>query len=344
VREPLTADVVIEAGASQERPMLGSVERLAFGERVKAEHIVVLRRTSRRSSLEPEFNWCTKPRMGNLRACFVIASLALAAACGSDSAKPDASIKIIDASPDSPKVWEDAPPGPNYDFSCMGNTAPTTATADITLSGTAQRVGLGGATALADATLKACKADAATCSGQDQYGTTATSATDGSWSIGPFASGGTPVNGYVSMTAANTRPTLMFPPSPLAADLGMIPILGFDPQLISLLGQAGCTQDDAANGIVTLLITDCAMTPIDGGASTTISVKQGGTEVTGTTVIDLGQLSAQAAGTYLVCNVPENAGTTVTTGGATYNGMMLRAHDVKVVKATTTITILRPGF
>jgi hypothetical protein len=46
VREALTGDLVIEAWASQERPMLGSVERRAFGERPKAEHIVVLRRTA----------------------------------------------------------------------------------------------------------------------------------------------------------------------------------------------------------------------------------------------------------------------------------------------------------
>ena len=46
VREALTGDLVIEAWASQERPMLGSTERRAFGERPKAEHIVVLRRTA----------------------------------------------------------------------------------------------------------------------------------------------------------------------------------------------------------------------------------------------------------------------------------------------------------
>jgi hypothetical protein len=45
LREALTSEVVIEAWASQERPMLGGVERRAFGERPKAEHIVVLRRT-----------------------------------------------------------------------------------------------------------------------------------------------------------------------------------------------------------------------------------------------------------------------------------------------------------
>lgn len=277
--------------------------------------------------------------MGNLRACFAVATLALAA-CGSDHAAVDASIKIIDAPPPDMKVFEDAPP-PTFDFSCMGNAAPTTATANITLSGTAQRVSLSGAAALSGATLKACKASGAMCSGQDQYGTTATSAMDGSWSIGPFSTGGAPVEGYIDMTASTARPTLMFPPSPLTADQGMIPILGFDPQLIGFLQQAGCTQDDTMNGIVTVLVTDCMNAPIDDSAGTTLSIKQGGVEVTGATVIDLGQLSQQAAGTYLVCNVPENAMTTV---GATYNSMALRAHDVKVVKGSTSITVLRPGY
>ncbi len=45
LRDALTADLSIEAWASQERTMLGQVERRAFGGRVKSEHIVVLRRT-----------------------------------------------------------------------------------------------------------------------------------------------------------------------------------------------------------------------------------------------------------------------------------------------------------
>jgi hypothetical protein len=44
LREAITSDVVIEAWASQERPMLGTVERRAFGDRPKAEHIVLLRK------------------------------------------------------------------------------------------------------------------------------------------------------------------------------------------------------------------------------------------------------------------------------------------------------------
>ena len=83
--------------------------------------------------------------MGNLRACFVIASLALAAACGSDHATPDASIKIIDAAPPDMKIWQDAPPGPDYDLTCYGGTAPTTATDPITVAGSTQALSMGGA-------------------------------------------------------------------------------------------------------------------------------------------------------------------------------------------------------
>jgi hypothetical protein len=45
LRDALTGDLSIEAWASQERPMLGMVERRAFGPRPKAEHIVCLRRS-----------------------------------------------------------------------------------------------------------------------------------------------------------------------------------------------------------------------------------------------------------------------------------------------------------
>ncbi len=44
LREALTSEVVLEAWASQERPMLGGVEKRAFGDRPKAEHIILLRK------------------------------------------------------------------------------------------------------------------------------------------------------------------------------------------------------------------------------------------------------------------------------------------------------------
>ena len=44
LRGALTDELVLEAWASQHRPMLGGRELRAFGERPKAEHIVLLRR------------------------------------------------------------------------------------------------------------------------------------------------------------------------------------------------------------------------------------------------------------------------------------------------------------
>ncbi len=44
VRSAITEDLVVEAWASQHRPMLGAGERRAFGDRPKAEHVILLRR------------------------------------------------------------------------------------------------------------------------------------------------------------------------------------------------------------------------------------------------------------------------------------------------------------
>jgi len=46
LRGALTDELVLEAWASQQRPMLGAREQRAFGDRPKAEHIVLLRRRS----------------------------------------------------------------------------------------------------------------------------------------------------------------------------------------------------------------------------------------------------------------------------------------------------------
>ena len=45
LRDALTSELTIEAWASQERPMMGTAERHAFGARPKAEHIILLRRS-----------------------------------------------------------------------------------------------------------------------------------------------------------------------------------------------------------------------------------------------------------------------------------------------------------
>lgn len=44
IRNVITDDLVIEGWASQERPMLGGIEKRAFSDRPKAEHVVLLRK------------------------------------------------------------------------------------------------------------------------------------------------------------------------------------------------------------------------------------------------------------------------------------------------------------
>jgi hypothetical protein len=279
--------------------------------------------------------------MGKLSLTLIVVGTA---ACGSDNNNTvDAHIvPPIDAQPiDAPKVFNDAPPV-NYDFTCLGNAAPTTAAAAITASGIVTQVDLQGMTPsiapLDGATLDGCKSGAVNCTGPNHYGAQATSAGGGLFSIGPFDTGATPVDIYVNMTFTGDRPARVYPAGPLAADQPNIPVLTFTNSAFGGLSVAFGQM--AANGTVGLLVADCANTPIADAANVTLSIKQGGNAVAGTTTLDASTLSAMAAGLYIVFNVPPGE----TEVGATYKGMTLRAHTVTVLQATDSETIVRPGF
>lgn len=274
--------------------------------------------------------------MGILRGSFAVAVLALAACGGSDNAVPDAA---IDAAPDASKVWSDAPPV-TYDLSCSGNSAPTTAAAQITVSGVVTKAGLGGDVPVEGATLKVCKVGAPDCTGSNQVGTDVTSAANGDWSFGPLDINSMPADLYVAMTATNVRTTFGYSPAPIVGDLSGLPLTAMDSGLLTFLSSA-CPQDDTTNGIVIMLVTDCTGKPIADAANITLSVKQGGTEVTGTSVVDFGQLKASLAGTFLVCNVPANA---VTEVNATYKTTTFLPRPLEVVAGTTSNTRVRPGY
>lgn len=278
--------------------------------------------------------------MGNLRAVLSVALLSLAA-CGDDggSAQPDAPLihldAAVDAIPDSPPL----PDAPSYDFSCLNNTAPANANATVTISGTAQEVVLNGTTpgiqANSGVSIKACKGD---CMNANNLGTT-TSATSGAFSTAALATGGNALDGYLDATKAGDRRTLVYPPSPLTMDQGNIPLLQFSTGAFAGLNAFfGLNQNDVTNGVVGLVVTDCMNTPIT--TAVTLTVKQNGTAVSGTMTTDLGALAAQAAGTYLISNVPAG----VTEVGAVVNGMTFRAHVINVVAGATTTTGVRPGF
>lgn len=292
--------------------------------------------------------------MGKLRACIIIASAALATfvACGSSDKKPvDALIIVPDAPPDA-KVWMDAPPdaAPVFDLACLGSAAPTTTTAlTITVSGSATEVSLNGTTPqfapLAGATVDGCVLGAANCNGGNQLGTS-TTGSDGSFSIGPFPTNGSAVAAYLHLTppsgsasGSGDKAILEYPAEPLTADFSGVPLITFAPSALTALAFLGCNQTFATKGMMAVLVTDCSNRPISDSANTVVAITQGGSAV-GDAPIDLGNLNAMAAGTYLICNVPPSAMTHV---AVTYKSMAFRTNDVNVVTQTITAAQIRPG-
>ncbi|MBA3462245.1 MAG: hypothetical protein H0T46_19950 [Deltaproteobacteria bacterium] len=277
--------------------------------------------------------------MGNLCAVLSVALLSLAA-CGDDggSAKPDATIihldAAIDMAPDTPPL----PDAPSYDFSCLNNTAPTTANANVTISGTTQEVAIQSMMPTIQANpnvaVKACKGN---CMGPNSLGMV-TSNAQGMFSTSMLATGGAPLDGYIDATKTGDRRTLVYPPSPLTMDQGMVPVLMFDNQAFAVLNQFLPTpQNDAQNGIIGIIVTDCQNTPITSGA--VVTAKQNATAA-GDAPFDIGTLAPQGAGTWLITNVPPG----ITEVNATVSNMTFRAHSVTSVVGATVTTGVRPGY
>lgn len=274
--------------------------------------------------------------MGNLKACFVVATLALAA-CGSDHATPDAQIVLVDSPVDMAPPVDSPPDAPAYDFSCFGQPDPTTATDPITVAGTTETLSMSGLQTLPDVTVEVFKTG--TANALD----TQTSGADGSFTSGDIATGGVPFDGYIKGTLDGYRTSFLYPPTPPAASVTGVPLALFTDQVLGQLAQfAGVTQDDTNNGLLFLTVTDCSNMPIQGA---TLSIQQGGQDVG--MQFDLGALVSQAAGINVVFNVPDGA--TEITG--TYGSMTFPVHTVVAHKkpngpnavGTVTLTTVRPG-
>ncbi len=280
--------------------------------------------------------------MGTFRAIATVSILALAACGGGGDSNPDAPVIVIpDAAIDSPPdAFE-----PTFDLSCRGNAAPTTADANLVISGVGLEVVINGTmpslAASHNATIDTCKNN---CTGGDKLDTKTTAAsgcpsTGCPFTTGSLATGGTPFDVYLKVTKTGNRPTLLYPPSPLTTGFANVPAITFTNNAVAALALAGITQDPAKGNLV-LAVADCTNMPITNTDDIVLEIKQGGVAVAGTTEINASMFSPMLAGTYLVFNVPPG----VTSIGATYKGMALRAHDVSVVAATTTATAVRPGY
>ncbi|MDX2091660.1 MAG: carboxypeptidase-like regulatory domain-containing protein [Kofleriaceae bacterium] len=287
--------------------------------------------------------------MSNVRALLSLALVVPLVACGDDgggSTPIDASQQTIDAplAIDAPLPIDapiDAPvDAPNYDFSCLGNSAPTTATATVTLTGFGRELTLNGATpslqAATNATITACKGD---CEGANNLGSTFVSSS-GTFSTASLATGNTPLDGHLRASKTGNWPTRLYPASPLVADQANVPVLMITNSAVGIIGLVapGNQTQSANNGIVGMFVTDCSNEPIASGATVTFTHIGTNTEIT--SVINAGQFTGQAAGGYIATNVPPGD----VTVAASYNGMVLRAHVVPSVASTVTTTQIRPGW
>lgn len=284
--------------------------------------------------------------MGILRASSAVSLLALAA-CGSDHAKVDAAVVIPDAVPDA-KVWQDAPPGPTYDLSCFGGSAPTTASDPITISGTTGTLSQGtNLQGIAGIDVEVFKSTSPTAVAS------VTSGAMGAFVTGNIATNNEPLDGYVKATdpgnAQNNTPpahrtTYLYPPTVVAANLTGVPVPMISNQTFGLIQTVAGDQDDDLNGALLVLVTDCSggLTLIDGA---TVTVKQNGADVG--SLIDLGALIPQAAGTYFALNVPDGeTDVAVSYSGKDFPVRTVLAHKKPAgagAQGTMTVVPVRPG-
>lgn len=282
-------------------------------------------------------------RMGNLRACFAVAMLALAA-CGEDHAKTDASIVLIDSPSPDAKVFNDAP-APVYDLSCLNGTPPTTAADPITLSGTTQTFGSGGGSPLENVVVDVFK------NGNNTSLATDTSDSTGAFATGNIATGGTPIDGYVRAVTPvpqngmpTHRTTYMYPPSVVTTSLTDVPVIIISNATFDMFGPIA-TQDDTVNGAILFVVTDCNNTDQTLIAEANATVEQNGTQAG--TVFGLGAFIPQLAGTFIALNVPDGEAQIK----ASYNSMNFPTRTVRAFKkpagqdqaGTLTFTAVRPG-
>ena len=236
---------------------------------------------------------------------FALPLLAAAAACGKDSNNPDT--------------------GP---YACLGDPLPTTAPANITVSGIVTK-GVISPAPDSGATITAYKTGNATPLAQT------TSATNGSFSMFP-ATGSVPLDGYLQVSHTGFITTFAYPPAPLAANAEQSIVLVTTSEFNALSFAAGVTQD-GAKGFIALVVENCDGAPIQGA---TVTTNPAGTYRynAGGVPSDTATRTASDGIAYIFNVTPGNVIVQAQGGGHT-----LRAHTVAAGTTGIVLTAITPG-
>ncbi len=275
-------------------------------------------------------------RFSSLAVCSL---LALAAACGDDDGGggggdgdlADAAANVDAAGqPDGGGGGEaDAMP-PNLD--CAGNALPAEAPPTVTLSGGVFSIDIPPSQdPVEGAIVELHRASNDRLLDDNAPGGTPV---DGTYSL-TGRTRGTPLEAYLRAEAEGLVTTRLYPPIPVFTDVPMVPLPMFTPIVVSFLSP----DQEPENGIVVVIVLDCAGQPIAGATVTSTPESGDVIYADDTGVPDQDATSTGAQGLAFLINVPAGPVTVDATSG----GEALLGHEVMSVPDEVTTTVILPG-
>jgi hypothetical protein len=258
--------------------------------------------------------------MSRLPYVIAFASLVLAACGGDDGGTGDA--------PDADPSMPDAEPTP---YGCVGRAHPTTAPAQITVSGISNEINTNGQEPLGAVAISV------STNGDVELGSTTSDATSGAYTISADT-GGSPIDGYLHATHDSFKETYVYPPAPLSGDRE-VPVLMVSDSVYPFLPLIADAEQMDTNGFLGVLVVDCLGNPV-AGATVTSAAAEYIRYVEGTSVGDATVTQTDDSGIAILFNVTPGAAVSVDASTADHD---FEAHTVRVRADVVTTTVIGPG-
>ncbi len=205
---------------------------------------------------------------------------------------------------------------------------------NITISGVASEIGIGGRTPRAGVAVTVFKVS------DDSMIATTTTDAQGAFSL-TAPSNGSPVNGYLMATKTGLKDTYLYPPGPLSMDYAGVTVLMLTPQTqMQANSIGGASAPDTTKGWIGVLVVDgqLATSTPSMGAKLTAS-PMGEIHYNSSSGLPQAQaMSTATDGIGYVMNVPAGE----VTVGATKTGTTFKSHAIKARADKITLTLVTP--